>query len=342
MRYVHEYLDRHGKIRRYFRRCGKKIALTGDPESEEFATAYLSALRGENLTPDTKTRPGSIASAVAGYFQSTAFNGLAPASRAMRRNILERFREKRGTLSVATLLPKHVDIILAEKAATPPAQKNLLKTLRGFFDYCVSVQLRSGNPTTGMKVSVPKSSGFTPWTEADIAQFEAKHAIGTKPRLALALLLYTAQRRADVVLMGRQHLRDGGLYVKQQKTGIELDIPIHPELQVILDATPSGQLTFLVTSFGKGFTAAGFTNWFREQCRFAELPKGISAHGLRKASCRRLAEAGCSAHEIAAISGHATLAEVQRYTKAADQKRMAKAAMKTVEAAFSSKRTQSG
>jgi integrase len=342
MRYVHEYRDRHGKVRRYFRRGGKKITLPGDPESEEFATAYLKALRGENIIIDSKAKAGSIASAVAGYFVSTPFNNLAPASRAMRRNILERFREKRGALSVATLQPRHIDQILAEKAATPPAQKNLLKTLRAFFDYCISVKLLGDNPTAGAKVSVPKSSGFQTWTEANIAQFAAKHPVGTKARLALDLLLYTGQRRADTILMGRQHIRDGGLYVKQQKTGVELDIPIHPDLQATLEATPSGQLTFLVTSFGKGFTAPGFTNWFREQCQVAGLAKGLSAHGVRKASCRRLAEAGCSAHEIAAISGHATLAEVQRYTKAADQKRMAKSAMKTVEAAFSSKRTQSG
>jgi integrase len=57
-------------------------------------------------------------------------------------------------------------------------------------------------------------------------------------------------------------------------------------------------------------------------------PKGISAHGLRKATARRLAELGCSTHEIAAVTGHATLAEVQRYTEAANRKRLAREAMK--------------
>jgi integrase len=62
------------------------------------------------------------------------------------------------------------------------------------------------------------------------------------------------------------------------------------------------------------------------QCERGGL-KGLSAHGLRKAACRRLAEAGCSANEIAAISGHASLREVERYTRAADQERMARNAM---------------
>jgi hypothetical protein len=74
--------------------------------------------------------------------------------------------------------------------------------------------------------------------------------------------------------------------------------------------------------------SAGFGNWFRDQCNEAGLPKHCSAHGLRKAACRRLAEAGCTAHQIAAISGHASLREVERYTKAVDQARLAKDAIR--------------
>src|SRR4051794_25889652 len=59
---------------------------------------------------------------------------------------------------------------------------------------------------------------------------EAHHAVGTKPRLAFALLLYSAQRRSDVVRMGRQHIKDGVLTVTQQKTGATLAIPVHPHL----------------------------------------------------------------------------------------------------------------
>ena len=88
-----------------------------------------------------------------------------------------------------------------------------------------------------------------------------------------------------------------------------------------------GLIPCLTTAFGKPFTAPGFTNWFREVCNEAGLPKGTSVHGLRKAMCRRLTEAGCSASEIKAISGHVSLREVKRYTKAADQVRMGRAAI---------------
>jgi integrase len=179
-----------------------------------------------------------------------------------------------------------------------------------------------------------KSNGYHSWTDAEIARFEARHPIGTRPRLALALLLYTGQRRSDVVRMGAQHIRDNMLHVRQVKTSAELYIPLHPELEVIIASTPT-DLTFLTTAFGRPFTGPGFGNWFREQCDAAGLPH-CSAHGLRKAAARLLAELGCTEHEIAAITGHASLREVARYTKAADQRRLAVSAMEKLKSRTSS------
>jgi integrase len=131
--------------------------------------------------------------------------------------------------------------------------------------------------------------------------------------------------------MGRQHIHDCVLDVKQAKTGSELSIPVHPALAAIIAETPADNLTFLITQFGQPFKAAGFGNWFRERCDEAGL-KHCSAHGIRKAAARRLAEAGCTEHEIASITGHASLREITRYTKAADQKKLARAAMEKVKA----------
>jgi integrase len=111
---------------------------------------------------------------------------------------------------------------------------------------------------------------------------------------------------------------------------------MHSEMQSIIAATATGQMTFLTTEFGKPFTAAGFGNWFREQCNAVGL-RHCSSHGLRKAAA--LAEVGCSEHEIAAITGHLSLYEVARYTRAADQERLAEAAIEKLEGA--KKRTAS-
>ena len=140
-----------------------------------------------------------------------------------------------------------------------------------------------------------------------------------------------ANRKYRRRTVGRQHVNDGVLTIDQSKTegGEEahLEIPLHPKLKEIIDATPMvGVKTFLVTHFGKAYTAPGFGNWFREMCNAADC-LDVSAHGLRKATARRLAEIGCSANQIASITGHASLSEVQRYTKAADRKRMAREAM---------------
>jgi integrase len=213
---------------------------------------------------------------------------------------------------------------------------NWLKALRGLMRYAVQIGMRTDEPTEGVKVGrLLKTDGFTTWSEENIAAFERTHAVGTRARLAFTLLLYTAQRRGDVVRMGRQHIHDGLLSVRQSKTGAVLKIPVHPELKAVLDATPSEHLTFLTTAAGRPFTSDGFGHWFLAMCKAAGL-HGLSAHGLRKAACRRLAEAGCTAHEIMSVSGHVSLKEVQRYTIAADQACMARAAMEKARSRTSS------
>lgn len=336
--FVHEYRDRHGKLRRYVRLPGRKrVALKGEPGSREFMEAYQAALDDREPPPPigaSKVVAGTIHAAVSSYLRSAKFEAQAAETQRTRRNILERFREAHGDKRVAKLQPHNIDKMIADKAKTPFAARNFRNTLRALLDHCVLEGMRPDNPAKDTKVSTPKTSGFRTWSEEDIELYESRHAVGTRARLALALLLYTAARRSDVVRLGRQHIRDGQVRYRQKKTGMDMDFPVHPELAAVLAATPSKHLTFLVTAQGNSFTGPGFTNWFRDMCRDAGLPKGLSAHGLRKAQCRRLGEAGCSELQIAAISGHESLSEVRRYTRAARKSLMAKEAMAAVASAF--------
>jgi integrase len=179
----------------------------------------------------------------------------------------------------------------------------------------------------------PKLSkgGWHTWTEAEINQYEVKHPVGSKARLALAFALYTGQRAADLIRMGRQHVRGGMIDVAQQKTGTRLWIPIHPNLKAIIDSVPSDHLTFHISD--KSAPYAGPTSFSHAMNRWAKEAglTGCPLHGLRKACCRRLAEAGCSTQEIMSISGHKSLLEVERYTRAADQKLMAERAIARTE-----------
>jgi integrase len=263
-----------------------------------------------------RSKPGSLSAAIVGYYTSLHFRSLAARTQQTRRATLERFREQHGDKPIALLPAKFISDILS--TMKPFAARNWLKAIRHLIGFCVEQELCSTDPTLTIKLPRAKSDGYHTWTEGEIELFEAHHPIGSRARLAFGLLLYTGQRRGDVIRMGRQHIRDGVLSVKQEKTGAQLAIPVHPELKAILDAVPHDQLTFIISKHGKPFHPTSFSIWFRSQCDAAGLPNHCSAHGLRKAACRRLAHAGCSANVIMSISGHTTMREIERYTKAAD------------------------
>jgi integrase len=214
--------------------------------------------------------------------------------------------------------------MLDAKAETPSAARDFLRCLRLLVQYAMKIGIRADDPTAGVRVAMPKTDGFRTWSEEDIAAFELVYPVGTKPRLALVLLLNTALRCADVVRVGRGHVRNGTLHIVQKRTATALAIPITAELAEAINSS-AAPMTFLLNDRGEAFTARSFSKWFAKQCDRVGL-KGLTAHGLRKAACRRLAEAGCS-NEIASISGHRSLNEVARYTRAVDQARMARNAM---------------
>jgi integrase len=328
-KYVQAYVDnRDGRAYCYFRRRGfPRVRLPGLPWSPSFMAAYEAALTRPHTAIGTgRIKPGSVAAVVAEYLDSQQFfASKGAATQRMRRGILERFRAAYGDRPFALLPPEWIESVLYAKP--PHAARSWLVTLRSLCKFAVKRGFRRDDPTRDIKQRPVKGDGFHTWTDDEIAQFEAHHPIGTKPRLALALLLYTAQRRSDVVRMGRQHIKDGVITVKQQKTGVTLAIPVHPELRAVLDATPASHLTFLVTATGKPYGGNAFSEQFRNWCDAAGLPKRCKPHGLRKAACRRLAEHGCSANEIMSISGHKTMKEIVRYTVAADQARLARNAM---------------
>ena len=349
LKYVNAFANRDrrsGRVRYYVRRRGHKaIPLPGLPGSEEFMAAYAAALASTSKQTieigATRTVPGTLNAAIAAFYRSRRFIKNKHITQKTDRNILEALRLKHGDKRIALMERRHIEAMLAEKADTPSAQRNLLRVLRVLLDFAVTERLRRDNPALGIKLDPVRTTGFHSWTEAELVRFEQHHPLGTKPRLALALLLYTAQRRSDVVRLGPSMIvtRDGEqcLAFTQSKTGTAMTIPIAEPLAQAIAATPMiGVKTFLVTEFGKPFTAAGFGNWFRQRCNEAGLPH-CSAHGLRKAFLRRMAEAGCSEDYIASVSGHRDTREIRTYVQAANKARMARHGIKQTLAAFPTK-----
>jgi len=327
-KYVHGFVDRHGKPRFYFRQPGFELKrLRGAPYSPQFMEDYAAAMAGQPLPVGFgRARPGSVLALAISYFASPEFRTLKPSTQRAYRWTIDRICRDHGEKRAADLRREHIVRLMAARAEQPGAANALRMALRVMMKHAVDIGLRADDPTRDVRAIRVKTGGHHSWTESEIEQFERHHPVGSRARSAFALLLYTGQRRGDVLRMGAQHIRDGAVYVKQEKTGIELVIPLHPDLAAIIAAAPRDHLTFVTTRLGGPFQGSAFSRWFREQCEAAGL-EHCSAHGLRKAAARRLAEAGCTAHEIAAITGHASLGELVRYTKAVDQRRLAEAAM---------------
>jgi integrase len=332
--------DRHGNDRLYVRRHRRKIRIREKPGTEAFARSYADALqvldRGLTDRAVLKGAPaGTLGWLAACYFASVEFRRLDPKSQSTRRRIIEdclREPRKPGSCDLmrdcplSVLSAAHVKMLRDRKAGTPAAANNRRKYLSSMFGWAVEHDLLRFNPTREVRKVSYATSGFHTWTVDEVRQFEQRHPISTKARLALALLLYLGVRRGDVVTLGRQHERDGWLRFIPRKTRHKRlepsEKPILPVLANVIASSPTGALTYLETEYGRPFTAAGFGNWFRKRCDEAGLPH-CSAHGLRKAGAIRAAENGATDRQLMALYDWTSEKQANVYTAAANRKRLA-------------------
>jgi integrase len=282
-RYVHGFIDRHGKPRFYFRRPGfERRPLRGLPYSTEFMSDYEVALAGQPMQVSAnRARPGTTMALALSYFASPGFRTLRLSTQQAYRRTIERLCREHGDKRAADLRREHIVRLMAARAEQPGAANGLRMALRVMMRHAIDVGMRADDPTRDVKAIRTRSGGHHSWTDDEIAQFERHHPVASRARLALALLLFTGQRRGDVIHMGAQHIRNGSLHVKQEKTGVELIIPVHPTLAGIIAATSRDHLTFLTTKLGGPFQGSTFSRWFRKQCDKAGLPH-CSAHGFTK------------------------------------------------------------
>ncbi len=333
LKYLSEDVDRHGNVRCYVRMAGRpKVRLRKMPGTPEFMEEYRAAVVAAETAPRQARvmARGSFGYLCRLYYGSATFKALDKSTQDWRRRALDEVCTAHADKPVALMRARHVRKLRDEKADAPSVANTRLKALRALFRWAIEADEIDSNPARDVHLIRYATQGYHSWTLDEVAAFEAKHPIGSKARLALAILLYTACRREDAARLGPQHIRGNRLRYTQAKnehrSPVAMDIPVHPDLRIAIDATPRDHLTFLATEYGKPFTPAGFGNWFRDRCNEAGLPH-CTAHGLRKATAARLAERGATAHEIMAITGHKTLEEVERYTRAARQSRLADSAM---------------
>jgi site-specific recombinase XerD len=325
--YVQRETSRHGKVIFYFRRGdGPRIRLRGDYGSAEFIASYNLALAGEVPKTGAALSSLSIAWLVSRYRESSAWRNLAPGTHTQREGIL---RSLPQDVAFKAITRKAIVAGMDRRSHSPDAANVFLYTLRHLFEWAVYAEHARIDPTLGVKKINRKSEGFHVWTDEEIERFEARWLLGTRERLALDLLLYTGVRRSDAVRIGRPHVRDGVLRFRTSKGNIEVGIPILPPLARSVEATRTGDLTFICTARGLPMGANVFTVWFRNAAKAAGCPG--SAHGLRKASATRMAQAGGTTGQLKASYGWKTNAMAEHYTQTAERALMAADGMAKLE-----------
>ena len=332
--FVERWRDRHGRVRVYFRKGkGQRTALPSSIGSDDFNTAYQAAYNGQTASKRERrapAQPGSIGALIESYLRSPAYIALRATTKAGYATTIRILREVHGHRTLAGLNRERIVAgILQPYADRPGAALAILKILRVLIRHAIDVGWLQHDPSAGIRR--PKTGEIRSWSDSEIDAFEQRWPIGTKQRLAFALLLYTGQRRSDVHRMTWADVSETSIRVVQQKTNTKLTIPLHRNLLILLAAANRNHVTILNTQYSRPFTVDGFGQWMRDAISAAGLPLDCRPHGLRKAAGRRLAEAGCTANEIMSILGHKTLAEAERYTREADQAKLAVAAVLKLE-----------
>ena len=304
---------------------GPRTRLRAHYGTPEFDAEYLAAVHGEAVSGPRKTHHGTLQWLWDDYRRSSVWSSLANATRRQRENIM------RGVLKDAHDMPLSAvtrDAVIAgreRRAMTPSQANNFLNTMRALFSWAVDAGRIKKDPTEGVKiVKRPKTGGFHAWSEDEVQRFEAHWPVGTRERLAFTML-YTGLRRGDAAILGRQHVSDGVIVMRAEKTGAQLTIPILPELAHVIAATKTGDMTFVATTSGGAMRKESFGNWFHDACKAAGIPG--SAHGLRKAGAARAANNGATVAQLNAIFGWSDSQMASLYTKSADRVRLAKEAI---------------
>jgi integrase len=349
-RYITRDKGPDGKERFYYRRPGqKKVRIHGVPYTPGFMAAYAQAMGGANVVAIT---PGPIPPLkkvndfdwlCERHCESAEWLALDDKlSKPMRRRIYTRISRmpikdaSKVLFGSVPLTAWNRDAVRAirdrvAKDSGPSMANEFRKALRVLFGWALDAGHVQVNPATEFKSLKSKNvDGHHTWTLEEVEQFENRWPVGTPERLALGLLLYTGQRASDVRQFGPQHvkMRDGAKWLvftqhkNRNSKPVHLEIPLRPELEALIEGIETE--SFLVNSLGKPHERSGFTDFFGEACIAADVPG--RSHGLRKAAAVRLAMLGATTKEIMSITGHTTMKEVERYTKQADQIKLAASA----------------
>ena len=322
MKYVHKFTSK-GQDYYYFRKDGVRTKLPGKPGSVEFLTEY-ERLLGSPSHEVRAAAKGSFSDVAIEYLKCADFTELAPKSQKTYRRQIDRLRDVFGDSGIQIITRAHI-LAYRDAIADQPATCNAaMSVLSNVFAFAADRDLITHNPAGHIKRM--RTGEYSAWSADAIEKF--RNNAPDYLVWAMEVALWTGQRMGDCTNMQWNHIEHGVMHVKQGKTGAEVWVPLPKPLRDILATIPKKSTRILTSMTGKVW-AENLSNAFGAESKRLGIP--FVFHGLRKTTATALADAGCSAHEIQAITGHATIAQVQHYTKAADQKRLAKAAIVKLE-----------
>ena len=271
--------------------------------------------------------PASLGALIQEYRASPEYDRLAPGTKANYQLALGRL-EPLYRVGVDEIRRRHI-IALRNKYRDRPGAANHLVIMVGvLMKLAVALEYREVGIAGVERMPIGERRR---WSDQDVA-----YALENFPepmRRAVVLAFYTGQRSGDLAAMTWAKYDGEGIEVKQQKTGKGLYLPCQPALKKELDAwkATATAVTILTGPEGRpylrGYLACATSRAIR---RHPQLD-GLAFHGLRKTAAAKLAEAGCTPHEIAAITGHQSLAMIEHYTVEAQQAVRAKAAILKLE-----------
>jgi integrase len=332
---LHLYREpsRHGTTRYYVRKGhGPRTKIKADYDTPEFWREYQAALATPQPAAKKEAAKGTLEWGLDRFRESSAWSGLSNATRRQSENIYRKVIAKSGTELLKHITAAHILAGREKRKATPHAANNFLKSMRRFFQWAADPNggnMVKKNPTIGVTMLAGKNKdGFHTWTPEEIVRYEARWPVGTQQRLAFDIMQYTGLARGDVVRLGRQHIADGIITLRMEKPrgdGVVYP-PVSAPLATSIAATKTGDLTFLINSYGTKWVKESFGNWFRDQCREAGCPG--SAHGIRKAAATLAAENGATVSQLMALFGWASERIALQYARKAERKRLAAAAGK--------------
>lgn len=318
-------VERKGKVYQYYRKNGEYTRLPHDPDSLEYDRAYWAIRSGRQSKRKVRTTYENL---IRSYYKSSQYGRLADSTKAKYRSILEKIRIANGPKDFTKLSRRNVIEARDKHSETPRKATYYVQLLSILSNHAIDLEWITTNPAKGVE-HFKANREFEPWPQWAMDAFES-HCIENNLTLALTAFYLgtgTGQRPGDLTRMEWTHFNEGYIHVLQEKTKTRLEVFCPARLGNHLRSLPMTGRFILAKNLTQPITYNALEKQVRK-VRDAIGAEKYTMHGWRYSAAVELAESGCSDSEIQSVTGHKTLAMVQKYRGKANQRKLSMQAQK--------------